>query len=227
MRYTALILGAGNGERFGKSDVPKALRRVQYGEWSLTMAEHVIESLPKNCSADAIVVLRDDAPAVTFDHVRIPRTASQNESLRKALQALSDDNTGVWFHPLLVLDCDTLIDRRDLEGMLRLTDMDYRVIVAVDKDYRDENMSRVDACPFPRSFTEKDLSSPWGVVSARLFPVPQDALRLTHDEPSLTVALNGLKGNTSSTPFLAYPLAYPWLDWGTPNRIKMTGAELV
>jgi molybdopterin-guanine dinucleotide biosynthesis protein A len=218
-RGLAIILAGGGSERFRTNGhtTPKPLLNVEFNGVTRSMIEHVAATVPGELVQ--VWALPDWCPCPPgVPKVNIKDSVSQVDTLIQTLRKFPLHEQSV-----LLLDCDTVLDPRDLLRVWRsATEHAYRSSVAVTRS-DDPNMSRVDSVPFPSRFVEKQLISPWGIVSARAFS-NAECLRLVTSPHFVDLAqvLNAYPGERH-----AVELERPWLDWGTPERLERTGARIV
>jgi CTP:molybdopterin cytidylyltransferase MocA len=157
---------------------------------------------------------------------RINNSTGQADTIRQMVRLIPDGET------VLILDCDMVLRREDIEEMIRLLD-NYPMVVAVTETF-DPNASRVDRVPFPKWFAEKTPISSWGMVGARAFhnsAVLREALDDTFmnqemvdgvkQELYLSHVLNHYKGKAYAHVITEFQ------DWGTPERLRQSGANIV
>jgi NDP-sugar pyrophosphorylase family protein len=215
----AVVLAAGNGERFKSvSPLPKPfipIHRPGYG--TAMMIEHVLNTIPFGIERYMAVPEMAMLYAPLARYIPIRETRSPVHTLQQVLERMEDDSS------LLLLDCDTLVDERDLDRLVyHVMYNGFPCAVAVTSDETDENMSRVDTVPHPTRFVEKQMISRWGIVSARAFNSTSRLRQLLQSQPDgpLTPLL-GLYGSC-----YAYMIRRRWVDWGTPERLVASGAEV-
>jgi hypothetical protein len=221
-----LIPAAGSSERWRAAgfEKPKALLSVRLGGLTMPMWQHVgiAASL---LSQHTLVGLPPDCDTWGNDiteGILVGRTRGQAETVLKMLRIVPRTMR------VLVLDCDTLLQTSDLEYMCSRQE---QLIVAVTRS-NDPNMSRPDRVPNAQKFVEKQQISEWGVVGARLFRSAHDLANALHwsiaedarlgREPYLTGAMNLLLGTNH-----CHDVEGRWIDWGTPERLRASGAEVV
>lgn len=155
--------------------------------------------------------------------VSIAKTSGQADTIYQMVRRLPENAR------VLILDCDMILERRDIETLVRMLDI-FDVTVAVTKTF-DPNASRVDCVPYPMKFVEKQPISEWGIVGARAFKsagVLSSALEETiaicdklKIEPYLSMAMDKYVGTKYAHIIKKY------MDWGTPERLKNSGAEII
>jgi hypothetical protein len=212
-RFWLLIPAAGESQRFREHGIntPKPLLTVRSrGGQVCSMLAHVLATAP---FTRTIVGLRhpwhlpEDARGC--DVVHIQRTRSHADTVRQMLEHVPPDDA------VMIMDCDTIMVPEDLEAM---TAYEADVVIAVARS-DDPEMSRVDAVPFPSRFEDKWSDLPYGVISARMFHESGHLKNCLRDTFSDTLAHYGQTTRAH--------LVTSWQDWGTPEKLRATGAEMV
>lgn len=216
-----LIPAAGRSERFLRAGygTPKPLLRIRSRDGrTLRMYEHVLERLPRE---NVLVALPAGcAPCGDAQIMHVAETRGQADTVLQMLRRVPDDAR------VLVHDCDVLLESRDVVTVVgHLETQDMTAAVARSDD---GNMSRINAYPIWTSCVEKQnpVSWPLGVVGARAWlrarELRYDLAALTSEKPDAYL---------SSAMSLGWPgLAVwvrSWTDWGTPEAVRESGAEVV
>ncbi len=224
-----VIPAAGKSQRFFNAGytTPKPLLKIRNNQNDLvgTMLEHVYCTIPSGF-VDITVGLPDTYSGpelVLVEYRKIESTLGQADTVYQLIKDLPEDDR------VLVLDCDVLLHEDDIRGVVGALEV-ADLSVAVTETF-DPNASRVDVIPYPTRFVEKEPISSWGIVSARAFrhaALLKDALETTleeckksGEEPYLSMALNHYPGMK-----YAYKIDR-FQDWGTPERLHESGAEIV
>lgn len=220
----AIILGAGESKRFHDEGFvcPKPSLLIEHKGKPLSMITHVANSVPASIY-QRLAVYRAGVPMPT-DLDALPMwvkaTRGQADTAYQVVQTMLPHD-GV-----LMLDCDMLLEREDLERIVTLMGI-YDVVVAVTKTV-DPNASRVDSAPLFTTCAEKQAISQWGIVGARGFSTAwilekalQKLLEESPEEPYLSMAINNYPGSK-----YAYEIT-KFQDWGTPERIQKSGAKIL
>lgn len=219
-----VIPAAGESRRFKEAGYQtlKPLLTLKSPEGYIsTMLGHVIKSLPAY-PHHLIIALPFGAKFIYDDvaKIEIARTRGQADSLFQVVQGVPSNDQ------VLVLDCDMLLKPKDLMLLVGLLQI-YDISVAVTETF-DPNASRVDEVPIPTRFVEKQPISQWGIVGARGFRnagILTEALRKTleetKEEPYLSMAMNNYPGTKIAHVITEY------IDFGTPERIKEAGWEIL
>jgi hypothetical protein len=162
-------------------------------------------------------------PCTGVQYIPIEKTLGQADSTFQMIQNLPENDS------VLVLDCDMILDTADIQKIAELIKI-YDVVIAVAESF-DPNASRVDTIPFPTRFVEKEPISQYAIVGARAFHnigFLSKALERTIEryrsigqEPYLSVAINHYPGAKYAH------LITKYTDWGTPQSVKESGAEIV
>lgn len=233
-----VVPAAGKSRRFQEAGYstykPLLMIKNRIGE-TRTMMSHVLTPVmdylynPKTDERtpykDVIVGLPSDShpPCTGLQYYQIEKTAGQADTVYQMIQDLPQED------PILILDCDMVLQTEDISRLVDLIKV-YDVAIAVTETF-DPNASRVDQIPYPTRFVEKEPISNYGIVGARAFRNIgnlKSALRRTIErykvlgqEPYLSVAINHYPGTKFAHLITQYE------DWGTPERIKESGAEIV
>lgn len=223
----AIILAAGQSKRFQDRGfkTPKPLLEIDYMDYSASMLAHVQRHIPEGM--EILTVLREgmDPPNdIRGGVIHITETRGQAESLYRVISVMREDR------PILVHDCDMLLDVLDIHLLMNKLDH-YPITVAVTETF-DPNASRVDKIPFPDLFVEKQPISRWGIIGARGFDSHKELTKCieielrrninTVDyEPYLSEAMNHFGGQPYALQITDY------VDWGTPERIIESGAIII
>jgi hypothetical protein len=222
-----IILAAGESKRFLDKGfkIPKPLLRIEYMGDTMSMLAHVQSNIPEGL--DILTVLREGMyppDDIRGEVIHIAETRGQAESLYRVISVMREDR------PILVHDCDMLLDVLDIHKLLDMLDH-YPVTVAVTETF-DPNASRVDKIPYPDIFVEKQPISQWGIVGARGFASHKELtqcieielrrnINTVDYEPYLSEAMNHFGGQPYALQITDY------VDWGTPERILESGARIV
>ena len=224
-----LIPAAGESLRFKELgySTPKPFLKIQDSTGlTLSMLTHVISNLPPNMDIEKIIVgIPPGYEPCSYGEFRIiNKTVGQADTILQLLEGIPNKSR------ILVLDCDMILDPKDILQMLNILEV-YDVVVAVAETF-DPNASRVDNAPLFSICVEKEPISQYGIVSARLFKnagLLSDALKnrvkhceLDNTEPYLSEAIN-----LYFSPMKWAHLIYQYEDWGTPQRILESGAKIV
>ncbi len=225
-----VIPAAGESRRFKEAgyETPKPFLRIKakdgYETW---MISHVVHSIPDldrvSIIAGVSMGLREKLKSDLIDFKSIYSTTGQAHTVLQLLEDLPEEDS------VLVLDCDMILEMKDLKKLIEMLSV-YDCTIAVTETF-DPNSSRVDQIPFPTVFVEKEPISQFGIVGARGFRsilLLKEALEETlkdckesGKEPYLSMALNHYPGTKFALLIDSYQ------DWGTPERIKESGAEIV
>jgi NDP-sugar pyrophosphorylase family protein len=157
------------------------------------------------------------------DVIHIEKTTGQADTIYQTVKNFMPTT------PVIVADCDMILSLEDMVTIRKLLGI-YDMVVAVTETF-DPNASRVDQVPHPNRFVEKEPISQWGIVGVRAFNkayLLKDALLTTLNdckhrgvEPYISMAMNYYPGTR-----YAY-VVRGFQDWGTPERLKESGAEIV
>lgn len=218
-RLWLLIPAAGESQRFKDNGhiVRKPFLEVRSAPGRVrSMLAHVLESAPWTRTIVALPyghALPRDVRGC--DVLQIVRTASQIDTVRQMLQHVPMNDS------VLVMDCDTVMVPEDLAAMMAY---DADVVIAV-AESSDPEMSRVDAVPFPSRFEEKPSGLRYGVISARMFK-EAGALdnAISQNDGSFSNILRYYRETGGTT---RAHLVTAWQDWGTPDKLRATGAEII
>ncbi len=225
-RHWIVMPAAGESQRFKDAgyQTPKHLLRVRYRDYEGSMLAHVISRVPV---VFEVVVGVQERTQTDWrgETVVIGRTSGQAESVLRTLRDIPEGDS------VTVMDCDTLLTQDDIEEVSALgSRTGYSAAVAVGYD-SDLAMSRVDQIPYPTLFAEKRYISPWGMISARAFSevgelreVLEQVVREHRSagrEPYLSEVLNRYSGLK-----IAH-VVHDWTDWGTPEKLHKSGAEVI
>ena len=221
-----LITTAGGSKRFKAEGYTKskALLNLRSPEGvEDLMINHVRRSIPEGHN---ILIAHTEKyfPLQPHDfRVYLPSTVGQADTILQTLAELPPDK------PIIVLDCDTILEQRDIKVLIDSLQI-YDVTLAVTETF-DPNASRVDQVPFPTLFVEKEPLSQWGIIGARGFSdigLLTYALQRTmgecrHDgtEPYLSMAMNHYTGSKFAHVIDTY------VDLGTPERVRNAGWEIL
>jgi len=220
--YT-IIPAAGQSRRFKDAgyETPKPLLQLKRPDGVIaSMVSHVRRSVPGYVTVGFPVgskVPSDLISSVVF----IKETTGQADTVYQMIRRLPNKTS------VLILDCDMVIQRSDIEQVIKFLDV-YDTVLAVTETF-DPNSSRVNTVPFPTQFAEKEPISQWGIVSVRAFKRADDlstVLKTVLDnsknaEPYLSQALKYLHGTKYAHIITEY------VDLGTPERIIEAGWEIV
>jgi len=224
----AVILAAGQSRRFVEAgySLPKPFLTIQDQDGKRgQMVDFVVNSLPDTMKIFiAIPATYLYAPQRDVQNVHISRTYGQADTAYQVVSHLPKDRR------VIVLDCDMVLQPRDVKNIIELTRL-FETVTAVTPTF-DPNASRVDSVPFPTRWAEKEPISSWGIVGARAF---RNAGRLTTalrhvlempgapGEPYLSTAMNHYLSFGQN---FAYEVSQ-FKDWGTPERIAASGAKII
>lgn len=222
------ILAAGESQRFKDAGfhTPKPYLRIKDKNGiELSMINHVIKSLRK-LGANIIVGIPGlilPPSDLNVERAYIENTKGQADTAFQVLRHIPDEDQ------VLILDCDMILKADDITKMIHFLKTS-EVVVAVAETF-DPNASRVDTIPFPTRFAEKEPISHWGIVGARAFAnvgnlktaLATYLMRAEkiNREPYLSEAMNLLEGTKYAH------LITEFQDWGTPERIRESGAEII
>lgn len=224
-----IILAAGESKRFKEKGYTqcKPLLPITYAGATLSMLSWVILTLGEIREPfNLLIAYPANLPLPVIElaqssYVLIRETRGQADSLRQALAYVPENSR------VLVLDCDMVLKRSDIQTLLDLLQTSD-ISIAVTETF-DPNASRVDTVPFPTRFVEKEAISQWGIVGARAFKnstllieALDEVLYLgnLHVEPYLSTAINYYPGTKVAH------IVSDYLDWGTPDRLENTGARI-
>lgn len=222
---TVVIPAAGSSRRFWEAGFrnPKQTLVVKFNGFTRSMLAHVEATVP-----DYSIVIGMKAEAFIPGDIRgvvvpIQETKGQADTILQIVRTLPVDNQ------VLVLDCDMLLPQGSILKLIDAIQV-CDLSVAVTKTF-DPNASRVDSIPFPTRFAEKEPISEFGIVSGRAFSNAEmlsEALERTLAdcvafgvEPYLSMAMNHYPGEKFAL------IVRDYVDWGTPERLKESGAEIV
>jgi NDP-sugar pyrophosphorylase family protein len=228
-----VVPAAGDSRRFKDAgyDIPKPLLKVKskLGIIRYMMEHALVPTLFLDGHREGPIVglpWDSNPPATGLNYRRIGKTLGQADTVLQLIKNLPEDDH------VLVLDCDMVLQQKDIEMLVALITVgnEYDVAIAVTKTF-DPNASRVDSIPWPTRFVEKEPISEYGIVGARAFKdigtlryALEKTLTLYKNigkEPYLSVAINHYPGTKYAH------LISEYTDWGTPQRIKESGAEIV
>lgn len=224
-----VIPAAGESRRFKTEGyrLPKPVLLISWQGKILSMVEHVIASLPSGEFEVVVVLPRGvDGPrslqrSASVGHIRL--TNGQADTVLQIVRDLPTKDK------VLVMDCDMILRSEDIFHVHHSL-WAFDLTVAVTKTF-DPNASRVDRIPHPELFVEKEPISEWGIVGLRGFRdvgCLTQALETTiltcnrhRTEPYLSMAMNYYPGTRYAHQIFDYQ------DWGTPERLRQTGAYIV
>lgn len=228
-----VIPAAGESKRFQEAGhlTPKPFLKIQ-DKTGLTMRMiiHVVSSLPPMSKEafDRIIIgypygyeVKHDPRLSIYTKLReIKHTTGQADTVHQLIKDLPADDR------VMVLDCDMILTTPDLRIIMEFC-ASWDQVVAVAETF-DPNASRVDQIQFPTRFVEKQPISIYGIMGARSFKnigllrrALDMALRETTTEPYLSTAMNYYPGRAWAH------LITEYIDWGTPERIRESGAQIV
>lgn len=229
LNLTVVVLAVGESKRFKDEgyEILKQFLTVEYNGVKCSMLEHVNRTIPPFANKLFVVPNYtrppEDLQITSQEWVSIMQSGGQAESAINSLKYVPQG------HSVMFLDCDMLLGRDDLTFMLKALFL-YDSVIAVQKTF-DPNASRVDKVPFPTAFAEKEPISEWGIVSARGFKDYDKLIMSLHHgivedhkagrEPYLTGTLMAYPGI-----IYAHELFQPIVDWGTPDRVRLSGAQI-
>jgi MobA-like NTP transferase domain len=224
-KVVAVILAAGQSRRFVeagyKTPKPFLVIRDQDGTEG-QMVNFVLNTLPPTVTA--LVAVPPDYTFMERENVRgvhIAHTRGQADTAYQVVRHLPKDRQ------VILLDCDMVLRYQDVRDLIALLEL-FETVTAVTNTF-DPNASRVDQVPFPTRWVEKQPISSWGIVGARAF---RNAGRLTEalkqvieepGEPYLSTAMNYYQSFGQN---YAHEI-FQFQDWGTPERIIASGAQIV
>ncbi len=220
-----LIPAAGESRRFKEAGhkTPKPFLQIQNRKGKVqSMIEHVLDTVPSTRIYVGVPEqYRYEIQYGGVGIIPIFRTLGQADTVWQMVDRLPDKDG-----PLVVLDCDMILQTSDLKIIMSMLGS-YAVTVAVTETF-DPNASRVDAVPYPTRFVEKQPISSWGIVGARGFHSVREletCLRIyvsaVAKEPYLSEVMNLYPGKAYAHVIDDYE------DWGTPERIKESGAKII
>jgi len=226
MSEVAIILGAGESRRYKEDGhlKPKPLLIVRREFSTSSMLQHVRGTVPPGCIVVAALPSNCEPPPDFHDPVfYIKETRGQADTAYQVLECLKPEDS------VIILDCDMIVPmsyQRILLDALQLFDTSVLVTESFDP-----NASRVDRVPYPTKFVEKSPISEWGIVGARAFKrvsMIRKALKyvldaLPNEEPYLSTAMNFYPGKH----FAQVIDSNDYYDWGTPDRLRQTGAVIL
>ncbi len=225
-----VVLAAGESKRFKEAGytTPKPFLRIRDSiGLSMPMIVHVVSNLPPVGDKDfyRTVVALPIGTEYGFGPTTkyIETTKGQADTVLQIVKNLPHEDS------ILVLDCDTILQTKDIQKLIEMNSV-YGVTLAVTETF-DPNVSRVDQVPFPTMFVEKEPISQYGIIGARCFrsnllliealeEVMKECAE-TGKEPYLSMALNHYPGTKFALVIDKFE------DWGTPERIKESGAEII
>ena len=218
------MTAAGRSQRFVDAGylTPKPALEINWRGTIAHMVSHVVTQIP----SEYVAVVTTGAvrlPITWYDVHSIEKTFGPAETTLLGLRRIQHDG------PVVVMDCDTIVLRKDLERLVKALEVSAAAVLVYESD--DKNMSRIDEYPYPTVFVEKKRISPWGVVSARGFSsaatlrscltqVLEEALTIGR-EPTMSHVLNRYPGVKRAIEIAE------WIDWGTPARVIKSGARIV
>lgn len=225
-----IIPAAGQSKRFvdGGYLRPKPFIRLQNEQGvSQHMISYVIDMIRNGLIIAAVPEqyksYSHDQRAVYYP---IQKTVGQADTVHQVLEMIGGSLMG---RPVLVHDCDMLLEQEDIDELVKSIDF-FDMAVAVTKTF-DPNASRVDQIPNPTRYVEKEPISEWGIVGARIF---KDGLKLKHalfqtlreacelgQEPYISQAMNHYPGTCYAHIVRRYK------DFGTPERVRESGFTIV
>lgn len=228
-RIRVLIPAAGDSVRYREAgyDLPKYALRISFNGTTDTMLGHVLRSVPEEI--DVMIGVRRNSPVVLslqrkfYETTLVESTSGQADTVRQMLRGVPAEDSAI------VMDCDTLVLREDMERVIDLLKT-WSAVVLVAENRSDRSMSRVDHVPHPTVFVEKKDISQWGMVSVRAFQSAGtlwsvleqivEEHREIETEPYLSHALNRYPG-------VKYALVTKsYVDWGVPVKLKLSGATI-
>jgi hypothetical protein len=221
-RTVVLIPAAGSSVRYQKAGYsqPKQTLVIRHNRVIKTMLAHVEDTV---IGFDIMIGLRADSyppKDIRGEIIPIEETKGQSDTLFQMVRFVPDGR------PVLVLDCDMLLEPADIL-QLDLLLCSWDVAVAVTKTF-DPNASRIDTFPYPTWFVEKEPISEYGIVGARafrskskLYTALSKQLSQTMTEPYLSTAINFYDGKKIALEINKFS------DWGTPERLAESGAEIL
>jgi hypothetical protein len=221
-RTVVLIPAAGSSLRYAKEGYtePKQILTIRYNNTIKSMLAHVEESVRDF----GVVIGMKTGVRIPGDLrgmvAEIDETKGQADTISQMLQYVPPAS------PIIVVDCDMILRAEDILTLDRLV-CSYDVAVAVTKTF-DPNASRINTFPYPTVFAEKEPISEYGIVGARAFRSAEllrvalaKLLSSTMTEPYLSTAINFYPGRKIAHEVTSF------LDWGTPERLRETGAEIL
>lgn len=221
-----VIPAAGQSKRFKDAgySVIKPLLKLKDPDNSVDlMINFVIDTAPEPRYVIVALPSEVDTRSESFKVCEIEKTTGQADTILQVIKTLPPEDQ------VLVLDCDMLLELKDINLLVELISV-YDCTIAVTETF-DPNSSRVDKVPFPTRFVEKEPISQYGIVGARAFNSIGkliDALKRTvYDcnligtEPYLSMALNHYFGTKYAH------IITDFVDLGTPDRIKESGWSIV
>lgn len=224
-----LIPAAGESRRFRESgyDTPKPFLMIKRDNGlTARMVDHVIAEAPDGEIIVGVKLGYDRSMGPHLGSVALVMSSKgQADTVYQMASGLVRQDA-----PVMVLDCDMIVPHLDLTKMMELLSV-WNAVVAVTKTF-DPNASRVNVVPYPTYFAEKEPISAWGIVGARAFKsvrllrmslkITLEHCRREDKEPYLSMTLNDLQPGT----VFAHQIDN-FVDWGTPERVKASGAEIV
>jgi NDP-sugar pyrophosphorylase family protein len=227
-----IILAAGKSQRFIDSGyhTPKPFLQVKWQGKTQTVLEHVLDSLPEGLEKALVGVpegfhhFLENQDRTTYKPWMksrlkvIENTIGQADTLRQLIDYVPDQK-------VMVLNSDVLFRKETLD-MLSKHINDVTILT---QDSNNPSMSYIDKFPWPEKVVEKVVISNHAVSGAWMFaecgPIMGALTQVCKDkskEPYLSHALNIMKGKK-----YALKLLYSPIDWGTPESLAASGAEIV
>jgi hypothetical protein len=224
-----VVLAAGQSRRFQADGymVPKPFFSIEWHGTTATMLEHVIATVPLGFPRTVVAVPKpyaerlDGALGLTGRIVRFVEVEDSQAPAHTALQVLEF----LQLETTLFLDVDVLNCTNDLYRLVNSNSCGVLVTKSTDPAY-----SYVDRIGLFNRIIEKEPISPYAVQGAYFVPITQipdlmlclsAAIRL-YEEPFLSHAFNQMMGSK-----LAVQTSYTPIDWGTPEKVRLSGAHII
>lgn len=230
-RIWTLIPAAGRSERFlaAGHELPKPLLRVRHAGRTDTMIGHVLRELHYDhapivaCLTPYVRQFRN-AVAHQCNVIGVDETVGQAHTVLQALErcgARPDDG-------VVTVDCDVVLPHQvSYHVVYRLRNDEDNVVFAV-TDRAGPDTSKIDNLIEPTRVKEREPAWRWSVMGQRgvrravdLETGLREAMNREIGQPSLSDALQHVP-----VPWCAV-LATQFMDWGTPESLAASGAELV
>jgi molybdopterin-guanine dinucleotide biosynthesis protein A len=224
-----IILAAGQSRRFQQEGytVPKPFLSIEWRGTTATMLEHVIATVPLGFPRTVVAVPKpyaerlEGALELTGRIVRFVEVEYSRGPGHTALQVLEF----LQLETTLFLDVDVLNCTNDLYRLVNSNSCG--VLVAKSTDPACWYVDKIDR--FNR-IIEKERISSYAVQGAYFVPITQipdlmlclsAAIRI-YEEPFLSHAFNQMMGSK-----LAVQTSYAPVDWGTPEKVRLSGAHII
>jgi NDP-sugar pyrophosphorylase family protein len=215
----ALILAAGQSRRFKEAgyNTPKPFLQIKWRDTTTSMLNHVINTIPKGFNI-LVAAPKGYASEIHVDYYKeVENSKGPADTALQALNLLIPAST-------IIIDCDILNHTNDLIKLSKLNHCGVLVKRSANPAY-----SYVDGLGTFHHIAEKSRISEYAVQGA--YFIPEHALEETMEEM-------GKVCNQSREPYMSHVFdrltlvkysihtTYTPIDWGTPNDLKLSGAEI-